>query len=137
MGHLKDMGMNYFMHMIRAFSFAFEMFVGVVVLLIHGVIPSVFCKEASNRVADIYYRMKSGDSESNRILVRFNTKYKEDDLRRNWRVLINGEETLAHDVYINVPTETIVEPIATGEIKYHFLCWGSARFSENHIAVIE
>ena len=59
MGHLKDMGLNYFMHMIREFSFAFKMFVGVVVILIHGVIPAVFCKEYSNSVADIDYRMKN------------------------------------------------------------------------------
>lgn len=63
--------------------------------------------------------------EKPRILVRFNTKFEDDKLKRKWRVLLNGIEHLAHNVAINVPCETITEPIDTGEIKHHFLCYGN------------
>lgn len=66
-----------------------------------------------------------------RILVRFNTKFAEDPLKRGWRVLVNGEEQLAHRVDIQVPCETITEPISTGEIKHHFLCFGYVHHADD------
>lgn len=58
-----------------------------------------------------------------RILLRFNTKFEEDSLKRTWRVLVNGEETLAAKVIIQVIGETIQEPV-DGIQKYHILCHG-------------
>lgn len=137
MSHLKETGMGYISHFFRAMYLAWYSFVTSLIFVAHAFVPSAFSKEGSRRVADLNVFLKAGNSNSDRILVRFNTKHAQDELGRNWRVLINGEETLAHQVYINVPVETIVEPIATGEIKYHFLCWGKAKFSEDHIAVID
>lgn len=72
-----------------------------------------------------------------RILIRFNTKVEEDPLKRPWRVLVNGEETLAYKVYVMVPCATITEPIATGEVKHHMLCYGKVTFDESHIARVD
>lgn len=69
-----------------------------------------------------------------RILIRFNTKVADDPEGRAWRVLVNGVERLAHKVNVLIPCETITEPIATGEIKHHFLCYGKVFWEENHIA---
>ncbi|MBC8063535.1 MAG: hypothetical protein H7Y17_01795 [Chlorobia bacterium] len=73
---------------------------------------------------------------ADRILVRFNTKVADDPEGRAWRVLVNGVETLAHKVHIEVPCESITEPIATGEIKHHFLCRGRVRWSQDHVATV-
>ena len=73
---------------------------------------------------------------ADRILIRFNTKFAEDPEGRCWRVLVNGEETLAHRVQISVPCETITEAIATGEIKHHFLCDGQVQWGPEHVATV-
>lgn len=73
---------------------------------------------------------------ASRILLRFNTKVAEDPQKRTWRVLVNGEETLAHKVLIQIPCETITEPIATGEIKHHFLCYGRVEWHPGDIAEV-
>ncbi len=71
---------------------------------------------------------------TDRILVRFNTKFAEDPQGRTWRVLVNGVETLAHKVYIEAPCESITEPIATGEVKHHFLAHGAVVWEEGDVA---
>ncbi len=71
-----------------------------------------------------------------RILIRFNTKFEEDPLKRKWRVLIDGEESLAHKVQTYGPCETVTEPIATGEIKHHFLCIGFVVWEKDFVANI-
>lgn len=71
-----------------------------------------------------------------RILVRFNTKFGNDPSGRRWRVLVNGEEHLAHKVVMSIPCETVTEPIATGEIKDHFLCFGSVEWESGDVARI-
>jgi hypothetical protein len=71
-----------------------------------------------------------------RILIRFNTKFASDPLGRTWRVLVNGEEALAHKVEVEVPCSTITEPIATGEVKHHFLCFGKVTIDEHHVATV-
>lgn len=71
-----------------------------------------------------------------RILVRFNTKFESDILKRKWRLLIDDVERLAHKVSIQVPCETITEAIATGEIKHHFLCSGEVKWDEDFGAAI-
>ncbi len=57
-----------------------------------------------------------------RILVRFNTKWEQDEQKRQWRVVVDGVEELAHKVKIRTACDTIQEAISTGEIKHHFLC---------------
>jgi hypothetical protein len=71
-----------------------------------------------------------------RILIRFNTKHADDPEGRRWRVLVNGEERLAHTVRILAPVETITEPIATGEVKDHFLAEGFVAWEEGHRATV-
>lgn len=73
---------------------------------------------------------------SDRVLLRFNTKFADDPERRTWRVLVNGKETLAHKVLIKIPCETITEPISTGEIKHHFLCFGKVTWLPGDIAEV-
>ncbi len=71
---------------------------------------------------------------ADRILIRFNTKFNDDPEGRCWRVLVNGDETLAHRVEIAIPCETVTEPIASGEIKHHFLCDGRVEWQAGSIA---
>lgn len=71
-----------------------------------------------------------------RILLRFNTKFLEDPSQRKWRVLVNGEEQLAHQIEVRVPCETITEPISTGEIKHHFLCHGYLHWEADFVVKI-
>ena len=73
---------------------------------------------------------------NDRILIRFNTKWEQDELKRRWRVLVNGEETLAHNVITYGYCETITEPISTGEIKDHFLAYGRVVWDEDFVARI-
>jgi hypothetical protein len=70
----------------------------------------------------------------NRILIRFNTRFQDDELKRTWRVLINGQEYLAENVQINIPCETLYEPV-DGVPKWHFLCHGVVLW-ENNKAII-
>jgi hypothetical protein len=69
-------------------------------------------------------------------LIRFNTKFENDDQKRYWRVLVDGEERLAHRVDIYVHATTITESIASGEIKHHFLCEGHVLWKEGDVAVV-
>ena len=55
MGHLKDVGMGYFEHMIGAYKLAFRYAFGTVQLLIHGLIPGVFI-DAGKKTSDAYKR---------------------------------------------------------------------------------
>ena len=55
MGHLKDVGMGYFQHMIGAYKLAFRFALGTVQLLIHGLIPSIFI-DAGKNASDAYKR---------------------------------------------------------------------------------
>lgn len=75
-------------------------------------------------------------SEKHRILIRFNTKFEEDSLSRKWRVLVDGVESLAHKVKIHGICETITEPIASGEIKHHFLCVGYLIWEDDFEATV-
>lgn len=72
----------------------------------------------------------------NRILVRFNTKFEEDTLKRKWRLLIDGEEWLVHKVSITGHCHTIEETIKTGEIKYHIECYGIVSIDNNFFSEI-
>jgi hypothetical protein len=72
----------------------------------------------------------------NRILIRFNTKWQEDELKRKWRVLENGIETLAHQVHISIPCTTHEEEVPGAGLKWHFLCWGKTTWDGNHHVAI-
>jgi hypothetical protein len=85
-----------------------------------------------NCSARIEYNFRVAD----RILIRFNTKFADDPQGRCWRVLVNGEEALAHRVQILVPCETLTEPLATGEIKHHFLCDGRVEWQPGCVASV-
>ena len=74
---------------------------------------------------------------ADRILIRFNTKHSEDAEGRRWRVLVNGEESLAHSVVMHVRVETVTEPIATGEVKDHFLAEGRVEWEPGFVAVVK
>jgi hypothetical protein len=70
-----------------------------------------------------------------RILLRFNTKWEQDDLKRRWRLLVDGEERLAHKVLIWVEGETITEPV-DGEAKDHILLHGHVAWGDGFVAKI-
>jgi len=55
MGHLKDVGMNYFEHLLRAYKLGFRFALGTLQLLIHGLIPSIFV-DAGKNASDAYKR---------------------------------------------------------------------------------
>ena len=55
MGHLKDVGMGYFDNMLGAYKLAFRYGLGVIQLLIHGLIPSLFI-DAGKKTSDAYKR---------------------------------------------------------------------------------
>ena len=50
MGHLKDVGMGYFEHLIGAYKLAFRFLLGTVQLLIHGLIPNLFVDAGKKRI---------------------------------------------------------------------------------------
>lgn len=43
MGHLKDVNMSYFAHLIRAFKWAF-------ILMVHGLIPNIWKTKVSDEI---------------------------------------------------------------------------------------
>ena len=55
MGHLDDVGMGYFEHMIGAYKLAFRFALGAIQLLIHGLIPGIFI-DAGKNTSDAYKR---------------------------------------------------------------------------------
>ncbi len=55
MGHLKDVGMGYFAHLIGAYKLAFRFALGTLQLLIHGLIPGIFI-DAGKNASDAYKR---------------------------------------------------------------------------------
>ena len=55
MGHLKDVVMGYFEHLIGAHKLAFRFLLGTVQLLIHGLIPNLFV-DAGKNASDAYKR---------------------------------------------------------------------------------
>lgn len=135
MGHLEDIKLTYLQHLILAIFNAFRLTFASVILVIHGVFPFLFQRVASGIVKDVeksfVYPLDLGD----KILVRFNTKWQEDNLKRQWRVLVNGNETLAAHVCLRTGSYTVEEAI-NGEQKFHFLCRGKVVWVGNN-AIIE
>jgi hypothetical protein len=80
-------------------------------LMLHSIFPELLPHYASEELFKIFKELSLG---GNKILIRFNTKWQEDPLKRTWRVLINGEEKLASEVCVEVPSQSTVEDVAPG-----------------------
>tara|TARA_B100000900_G_scaffold115999_1_gene97630 strand:- start:1577 stop:1816 length:240 start_codon:yes stop_codon:yes gene_type:complete len=61
MGHLNDVGMNWFAHLITAWGMAAMFLLGSVRLLVHGLLPFVDVKAGQNTVANVRRRMGHGE----------------------------------------------------------------------------
>lgn len=120
MSHLNDVGLSYTEHMRRALAFSWTLLKSSFVLLLHAVFPDFMSNYASSQLTPVF---KELSLNGHRILVRFNTKWEKDLNKRTWRVLVDGTESLASDVTLNVPTSTIQEDVS-GVPKWHMLCHG-------------
>jgi hypothetical protein len=127
MDHLKEVGLTYFQHMQFALKNCMKLFVASILLALHSIMPNWFTNSGSKLVQDIHYDFTARRLWKSRILVRFNTKWKEDPEGRKWRVLQDGVETLAHSVNLTIPCTTIQEDVAEGT-RWHFLCWGDVEW---------
>jgi hypothetical protein len=88
MKHLEEVKMTYLEHLRLASLNSLKLSLSSITLLIHGFIPSLFTKTTSKMIDEI---QRSFPRETqDRILVRFNTKWREDHQGRQWRVLVNG-----------------------------------------------
>lgn len=132
--HLEELGLSYLEHATFALKVSFHLFLASMALVMHAIFPDWFVHYASDTVVEIAQSFKKHIDHS-RILVHFNTKWKEDPEGRQWRVLIDGVEDLAHSVRIKTDILTVEEPIA-GEQKFHFLCYGKVEWDDNYNATI-
>ncbi|NBT58128.1 hypothetical protein EBT16_05025, partial [bacterium] len=98
MSHLRDIGMGYFGHLALAWINALRLLASSFFLVVHGLMPFLLVHAASETIAKV--RNSFPKAPTDRILVRFNTKWRDDPEGRQWRVLVNGEETLASRVTI-------------------------------------
>ncbi len=133
MTHLEEMKMTYWGHLRLASLNSMRLLWASIVLFVHGCFPSIFTKSASKLLDSVRKSFPTG--EQDRILVRFNTKWQNDPQKRQWRVLVNGVEALAHKVDIRTASETIEEEIA-GEQKFHFLCFGKTVWYDTNVQII-
>jgi len=120
MTHLNEVGLTYTQHMRRALVLAMQLFQAAFALVIHAFMPDVFSDYATKKIFGIFKNL----AKSDKILIRFNTKWQEDEQKRTWRVLINGVEYLASKVNVNVPCVSTMEDIEPGVTKWHMLCYG-------------
>lgn len=58
MGHLKELGEGYFIHMITAWILGIQLILAGMVALIHGLIPIVFTHTVSNWICSINSNLK-------------------------------------------------------------------------------
>lgn len=121
MSHLDEVGMGYFGHLRLAWLNALRLLAAFAALVVHGAFPFIFVHTASGLLGLVMGSIPRGSRD--RVLIRFNTKWKDDPEGRQWRVLVNGEESLASGVSMRVEADTVEEEIS-GEQKFHFLCLG-------------
>lgn len=131
--HLEDVDMTYWEHFFFATGIAWDLFRATFALTVHAFFPCFFEHTASDIVADANDMFRRGGFPD-RVLVRFNTKWKEDPAGRQWRVLVNGLETLASEVVIRTSVSTIEEAV-DGEQKFHFLCFGKVNWDGSKAVV--
>lgn len=134
MGHLSEINKTYFEHLVFAWITAIQLLEAAVVLLFHGLAPDILCKAGSEIVQNVHLALSQTPGQD-RILVRFNTKWEQDPEKRQWRILINGHETLAHQVVMLKPCKTIEEPVE-GVQKFHFETTGQVTVDANYIGTI-
>ncbi|SFI64324.1 DUF6356 family protein [Planctomicrobium piriforme] len=132
MNHLAEVNMTYAQHWSMATKNSGKLSIASCVLFVHACLPFLFERTASRILRSVEHSLPKAGT---RILVRFNTKHREDPEGRSWRVLENGVETLAHVVSIAIPCETIREEVA-GEVKYHFLCNGKVVWDGQNAKVV-
>jgi len=136
MGHLDELKMTYWQHMYRAFGFAFRFFRAGSAVVIHAFFPNLLEHYASD---ELLRMVKELSVHKDRILVRFNTKWEQDPLKRTWRVLVNGEERLASDVHIEVACRSIIEDVEDQQgrvTKYHMLCHGKVNWDGDVATIV-
>ena len=125
--------MGYFGHLALAWINALRLLASSFFLVVHGLMPFLLVHAASETIAKV--RNSFPKAPTDRILVRFNTKWRDDPEGRQWRVLVNGEETLASRVTIRTGSDTIEESVG-GEQKFHFLCLGKAVWDGSRAEII-
>lgn len=130
--HLDEVNTTYFEHLGLAIFNSLRLIAIPPILIIHGITPFLFTKTSSNLLKSVLYSFPR--SKGDRILVRFNTKWGQDPLKRQWRVLTNGQEKLAEKVVIREDVETISEPV-NNEPKFHFLMHGHSKWEENKVEI--
>lgn len=54
MGHLRDVNMGYFQHLMGALGYAFECIVISFIFIIHGFIPDIFTSLGSKRIRELH-----------------------------------------------------------------------------------
>jgi hypothetical protein len=59
MGHLENINMSYFEHMIQAFSYSIEAFKASIILFIHGLFPDIYVYEGSKTIHNLYVKIHS------------------------------------------------------------------------------
>ena len=65
------------------------------------------------------------------IQIRYNTDREKIDMGlKPWRILIEGQEQLATEVFIEVPCWTSQDTLANGLVKWHISCRGKAIWNE-------
>lgn len=127
MRHLEEVEMNFFEHWFFTIKTMLKLIAATVILFIHGWLPFLFEHTTSKLVGRIY---NSFHRAGKQILIRFNTKWEDDPQKRQWRILVEGKETLASHISIKVPCYTIEEPV-DGIKKFHFLCVGQVNWIPN------
>ena len=134
MTHLKEVKLTYWQHFVCALSCVFQLIKASLFLIIHAFFPNVFVHYGSELVNKVHYDIMRRRNY-NRILVRFNTKWQEDVMQRKWRVLMNGEEKLAHEILITIPCKIIQEDVPDVGTKWHFLCYGNVTWCEHNALI--
>lgn len=135
MSHLKNVGMTYGQHLCFAMKASGQLLKAGLAAGVHAFVPSLFEKTASTTIHKLATDLSPYGRKSHRILVRFNTKWQEDSLGRQWRVVVDGIEELAHHVRIMVPCQTIRENVGE-EPKFHFVCHGEAVWSATSVVIM-
>lgn len=71
------------------------------------------------------------------IKIRFNTEYKSTPSEEyKWRIVVDGQESLAKNVAIKVPSCSTEDLLPSGIMKYHISCEGNVVWSDGN-AIIE
>ena len=121
--HWEKHGLTYLQHLRRAEANSLRLLWAGFTLVIHGLLPGLFEYTASDVVRRLAVKMARRNKD--RVLIRFNRKWREDRYQRKWRIITGGHEVLASNVILNVPSVTCVEPVTVdGDAKFHIRAEG-------------